>query len=514
MGKIRSVAEYIDEVIKYQDKYDNQLTEKILEEIEKLDSNSLVLDSRKFNEYLSEIWEESNNQKKEIESKRYTLSTSYNLLKMLQYQPTMSGKLDLIDNKLSMAHSDLDKNYKDLKEIVYKYILSEDNKINEYSELLSDLDKHFIKKPKKNELDYNEFYNELKEKIIQIELENNDNLLLEITKSIKKNKQIFELIQILSFLNNLFRKDFFNKKRFSNLVNLLEESNKRFFYRGQNKSYADKDKHKFFSIVPSLMHMPNVEVNEYSIFQDILRLDNDAFDKQKSYLDIHKQMQHYTEISRVIDITTAALSGLFFAVGELKEPPEEDPCVFMFAVEKEKIKRPESDGTQIKLALSTIKDDQRINLKQAILDFESNIITSIDEFNEKESVKKLSYSVRKNDGVLTKIEVPKDISDIEFVLPNMDNKRIVAQQGAFIAVGLLTTQEEIYEKIEPYLRFPRERLYNREDMHEKDYMIITIDRGYAYQIKLELEQLGITKAVMYPDIQKIGQYFKHDLYNR
>ena len=276
-----------------------------------------------------------------------------------------------------------------------------------------------------------------------------------------------------------------------------------FFYRGQNSSYENAEQE--FSVIPSLMHNPDVEKNEYAVFQDLLRLDNDAFKGQKNYLDIHKEMQHYCEISRVIDLTTQALTGLFFAVGELLETPNEDPYVFIFSVDKEDIKRPESDGTQIKLALSTIKDDQRKNLGYEIDEFGKSSKGRLDlrKFNKKECVQKLAYAVRKNDGVLDEISEPLKIQNIEFVLPNMNNKRIVAQQGAFIAVGLLD-KKGVYYKIKPHLKIPG----------IEDLMMIKINKYSAYNIKLELEQLGINKAVMYPDVHKLGQYFKQDLYKR
>ncbi|MFW7384847.1 FRG domain-containing protein [Vagococcus fluvialis] len=281
------------------------------------------------------------------------------------------------------------------------------------------------------------------------------------------------------------------------------------FYRGQQSLYLSKNSSNLFSIVPSLMHNKEVEKNEYEVFQDLLRLDPDAFLNQKSYLDIHKEMQHYSEISRVIDITTQALTGLFFAVGELTKKSETDPYVFMFSVGRLNVKRPESDGTQIKLALSTIKDNQREELRESIelykikKKFVRNRNKLKFEFNEKECVKKLVYSVRKNDGVLESIDVPEDIKDTEFVLPTMNNKRIVAQQGAFIAVGLLN-DEEIYNNLLEFMTIP---ILNT-------VMMIKIKKEYAYEVKLELEQLGISKAVMYPDINKIGQYFKADFYSR
>lgn len=375
------------------------------------------------------------------------------------------------------------------------------------------------------------------------------------------------------------------------------ERNVTFFYRGQSSLYGNDG--RVFNIVPSLLRNKNLKENEYEIYRDLQRLDVDAFLGQKTFLDIQKEMQHFSEISRIIDITTQALSALFFAVSEANSQEISDPCVFMFAVDNQKIKRPESDGVQIKLGLSTIKNDRRSEIEKAIKKFKNEIRNyseffvmnedwdlskiknaedfqeiknyrkgkswkeltgknfnenwsfekiicrinsylkkkpkglkeyikaeirkSVDEpnigniirkyclekFNSDENIQKLVYEVRKNDSVLKEIVVPEDIQDIEFVLPNLNNKRIIAQQGAFIVVGLLEN-EMLYDKLIDNMKLDTEC-----DIERDNLMIIKICPCAAHKIKLELETIGISKAVMYPDIQKIGrEYYKTDLYMR
>lgn len=375
------------------------------------------------------------------------------------------------------------------------------------------------------------------------------------------------------------------------------ESEVTFFFRGQSKKIYD-DNEKKFDIKPSLFHKDSIRKSEYEVVQDLQRLDPDAFLNQHSYLDIQKELQHFAEISRVIDITTQALVGLFFAVGESTKPSDNEdnpPCVFMFAVKNDELKRPESDGTQIKLALSTIKKDQREKVACAIKKFEEsmskiseyfyenndkisgknwqeltdepwndnwnnleledmlnekifikkfpkrlkkyirqeiqnnfyepnigNIIRKyyLEEFNHNPGVQKLTYAVRKNDNVMEEIMVPEDINKLEFVLPKMNNKRVIAQQGAFIAVGFPELSqnpkdiEDITEKIYNAL-LEKLKKDNSNGNLENNLMIIKIDPAMVYEIKKELESLGISKAVMYPDIQRIGkEYYKNDLYDR
>ena len=402
--------------------------------------------------------------------------------------------------------------------------------------------------------------------------------------SIKSVKDFIEQIQT-------YQSEYYN-------LNLKKTDNEvTFFYRGQSQAIYDNidlsDSKKKYSIIPSLFHKNDIISREYEVFQEMLRIDPDSFENQKSYLDIHKEMQHYAEISRVIDITKQALTALFFAVSEFDGKEircdccyekiqidsknehvnclrnegnkvninKTNPHVFIFSVENIKIKRPESDGTQIKLAIAAIKEDKKKELEKSIQEYQKNIETTIKEnekfnksidelfwksgalnvvdiipqsitdkklkryikktiedvsfnqsindiikkyyreiFNQEEAVKKLVYAVRKNDGILEDIHIPEDIKKVEFVLPTMNNKRITAQQGAFIAVGLLD-QEELYKEMNQYLTMN----------NESKLMMIEIDFNSAYKIKLELEQLGITSSALFPDIHKLGQNYKKQM---
>lgn len=526
--KVTDIESYLKIIKLMQKEWERQKLDQILEELKEL------LGTEDVSDYLEEVKDQLF-----VDSKKY-LRKSYSFLKKVKFELSTDSINNQKNKELLKVRKELKKivnrllneslnesfyylNDNEISHYLEDYVLHElkkfdylfENGINPIEILIKRIKTKIIIEPKKKEL-----MKIIDEETIKLTQElrwstQKEILLSTINEQIENNESTDYFSEILKLLLEIIKgKENLSLKDFDNLVVLIESSKNMYFYRGQSESRkAEKEGAKYFSIVPSLMHIPDVQRNEYAVFQDILRLDTNAFNDQKNYLDIHKEMQHYAEISRVIDITTQALTGLFFAVGELTKTPSKDPCVFMFSVAKDMVKRPESDGTQIKLALSTIKDDQRNHLKDAIFSYKGGI-KNLSTFNKEESVKKLCYAVRKNDGVLEKIEVPEDIEDIEFVLPNMNNKRIIAQQGAFIAVGLLNDKKEVYEKIEPHLRLPGTEELDLSSMAKENYMMITIDKDKAYQIKLDLERIGITKAVMYPDIQKIGQYYKRDYYNR
>ena len=140
-------------------------------------------------------------------------------------------------------------------------------------------------------------------------------------------------------------------KNFENLFSLKENKWKEIisdgiFFRGQSKKY------KF--IIPSVFRNVSYIKNEEEIIKEAEISYPLEIQKAENQIDKLALMQHYGLPTRILDITTNALVGLYFAVSEINN---EDGVVYLFnkRMAKEKlILSSKSTPILVKTALSKL----------------------------------------------------------------------------------------------------------------------------------------------------------------
>ena len=86
-----------------------------------------------------------------------------------------------------------------------------------------------------------------------------------------------------------------------------------------------------------------------------------------------------------------------------------------------------------------------------------------------------------------------DLFDSLIVQPNKTNDRILKQDGAFILSGLATNKEDIVRSNDKFVI---------RKIHVED----------KPRILKELENINITRATMFPDVDNVASFFKHKYY--
>ena len=111
-----------------------------------------------------------------------------------------------------------------------------------------------------------------------------------------------------------------------------------------------------------------------------------------------------------------------------------------------------------------------------------------DEFNDLPAIQRLLQSIRMEKPHFTNDISPRHLAQLFCVIPKQNNKRIIAQTGAFIIFGL----SKRMSKQTMIKHIPVER--------------ITIASGSKSKIIKELDQINVNERVIFPEIEKASRY--------
>lgn len=251
-----------------------------------------------------------------------------------------------------------------------------------------------------------------------------------------------------------------------------------------------------YELRPSIFRGKSIKQNEHILLRELIAAHPEDFSGDTSALEILVRMQHYSLPTRLLDVSLNPLVALYFACESVKKrisitkggrrttrTVEMDGHVIVLRVSKRQVKYFDSD------TVSCVA-----NLARLSYAYKSKLNTSldIDSFNGITPTKRLLHFIRQEkNGFLPEIN-PEDLDSIFLVKPKQNNKRIIAQAGAFFAFGL---DEEITD--------------DNDNGIELERIIISGDaKG---DIRLELDKLGINEKTMFPDIERAARYLTGNL---
>lgn len=246
---------------------------------------------------------------------------------------------------------------------------------------------------------------------------------------------------------------------------------KEIFYRGHTKRSK-------YLLEPSLFRKDEKGNLKYLKTEDImyreLLVSNSIDFRDDVYtLDRLVRAQHYSLPTRLLDITSNPLIGLFFAASKNYN---EDGEVILLEIERSKIKYFDSDTASAIANLTRLSqsDKEKIDFK---LDKA--------EFNEHPVVKRLLHFIKEEKPYFEGRIEPDDLRSVICVKGKQSNNRISFQSGAFLLFG--------HEAILP------------EDGNE----IISISRITVEnkgEIIKQLDKLNINERTVYPSIENSAKH--------
>ena len=335
------------------------------------------------------------------------------------------------------------------------------------------------------------------------------------------------------------------------------------FYRGHSN--------KIYGLEPSI-YRKDKETNELLYIENEDKIYRETIAKVpydfngKNTIESLVLMQHYGVPTRILDLTTNPLVALYFACDDDKNKdadgevivfdiPEESTCYFdsdrvtvLANLAKCKSDFYYEDGYMLKYKTFIEKLENRTEYKEEIgkfskdvkeaIDkvedyikedkyfFEKDINTLIDELGVKEDqyafieafkgiTEKLLWEERKttnnkyfgellhlikeDKSYFQDIINPNDVRSVFAIKPKLDNPRIVRQYGAFLIFGAKENNKEMPEVKSSWVK-------RGEKSTSKERLIIKSSEKKS--ILDELDNLGINKSTLFPEIDKVADYIK------
>lgn len=234
--------------------------------------------------------------------------------------------------------------------------------------------------------------------------------------------------------------------------------------------------------------------NESDLFRECERRLSHEFASCKSTFERLVLMQHYGIPTRILDVSPDSLQALFFALyidPKSKKDDKRDAVVLVYEVPRKSICNWHSDKVSVISNVAVYSYDN--------LDIRG-IASDIEVFNTNNSIHHLLHEIRAEKPYFRDEIIKEHLESIYCVHPLLNNPRIKAQQGAFLIFGIdgdknhLATMES---NKGPEIRLAK----------------IHIPQYAKARIREELNLLGKTVDVVYPDWNGVADYFER-FYNK
>lgn len=240
------------------------------------------------------------------------------------------------------------------------------------------------------------------------------------------------------------------------------------FFRGVNFCISREEN------VPSIFRKKyeSCFLNEDLIFKDVLANRPEYFLKCKSTFDRLEVMQHYGLPTRLLDVTKNYLVALYFACNG----GDGDGKVFIYSLDKTCLKYREDEIVSVLSNFSLMPADFCINIygkgyRNSF--YYRNLLSKVQE--EKPIVKEIAKEYF-TDYVVC-------------VMPEWNNARIKAQEGAFLLFGMSGgvkyNRASFCEKINPHITCSE----------------ISVSKDDKKQLLLELAEVGINEENLFPELE-------------
>jgi hypothetical protein len=239
------------------------------------------------------------------------------------------------------------------------------------------------------------------------------------------------------------------------------------FYRGHS--------HFKFKLVPRVFRLRAYRENEDRLYREMLIMNPADFAEDTSTLDKLVRMQHHSLPTRLLDITSNPLMGLYFAC---KGRSDQDGEVIIIAVKREEIKFYDSDTASCLANLAKLNST-----------YKSQIDVSLPKkaFNASDPIPMLLHFIKEEKPYFLPIIVPRDMSRVLCIRTKLDNTRIASQAGASLLFGL---EAKLPEAGNAQIGIRR----------------IAVQANAKKSILHELDTLNINERTVFPYIESSAKY--------
>lgn len=243
------------------------------------------------------------------------------------------------------------------------------------------------------------------------------------------------------------------------------------FYRG----HSDRASYK---LVPSVLRHDKegnyqYRDKEHLIYRELLVSNSADFEGDRFALDHLVRMQHYSLPTRLLDITSNPLIGLYFACNS-EQKIDKDGEVIVMTVGRDNIKYFDSDTASCLANLARLPKSEK-----------DTIDWQVPNFNDQPAIHRLLHFIREDKPYFENRINPDDLKSVLCVKGKRTNSRIASQAGAFLLYG-------------------HDAVLGETGNHQIAVKRIAVRNKVT--ILKELDRLNINDSTVFPYIEKSAEY--------
>lgn len=239
------------------------------------------------------------------------------------------------------------------------------------------------------------------------------------------------------------------------------------FYRGHSGAGH--------TLQPSLFRQQPNRKHEKNLLRELVSLHPSDFESDSGVFEQLVRMQHYSLRTRLLDVSSNPLVALYFACSP---PYTENGEVLYVATSPSKVKYYDSDTVSCLANLANLSGNERDQIRAIGTDAELAVSPA--------GKRLLQFIKSEKPYFLPEIKRA-DLNGPVAVKPRLKNRRLLAQQGAFLIFGLRTSL--------------------KDDGHD-DFKVVrtTVPGSAKKKLRESLDKIGINASTMFPEIDSAASY--------